>query len=147
MEAKYLIGKTIAEISAYPPQAIHSAWRNEPTPHVYTYMAFLKLEGGELIGISPCEVTLEGERYPALGLSLERCRDDSIRLHQPDGRVIYAVPLSEAAFMLPFEVRNVVESDPLGEGAVSQLRIEGVGSRAITLRHIMPPITLGIILE
>ena len=99
------------------------------------------------MGISPCEVSLEGDRYPVLGLSLGRCTKEEMRLPQSDGRVVDVTTLNEAESVLPLVVSAVFESDPLGEGTASQLRIESVASGAIVFRHVMPPITLGIIVE
>lgn len=147
METSYLVGKTIKAVLTYPLREIHPAWKSELTPAICTHMAFLELADGEFIGISPCEVALEGERYPVLGLSLARCERGAMLLPQPDGRAVDVAALDEAESVLPLEVSKVLESDPLGEGAVSQLRIEGVASGALILRHVMPPITLGVIVE
>ena len=147
METSYLVGKTIKAVLTYPLQEVHPAWKNELTPAICTYMAFFELADGEFVCIEPCEVNLEGERYPILGLLLERCESSSMALRQRSGQVVDVVALPEAELVLPFKVCRVVESDPLGEGAASQFRIEGEASRAIVLRHIMPPITLGIVVE
>ena len=147
METSYLVGRTIKAVLTYPLREVHPAWKSDLTPAICTYMAFLELVGGELVGISPCEVSLEGDRYPVLGLSLGRCTKEEMRLPQSDGRVVDVTTLNEAESVLPLVVSAVFESDPLGEGTASQLRIESVASGAIVFRHVMPPITLGIIVE
>jgi hypothetical protein len=147
METNYLVGKTIKAVHIHPLQEIHRAWKSDLTPDICTSMAFLDLANGEFVSIKPCEVALEGERYPALGISLEPSNRNSVQLQKSDGRVVDVVVLHEAEPVLPLEVNRVVESDPLGEGAVSEIRIEGSDSSAIILRHVMPPITLGVIVE
>jgi hypothetical protein len=147
MEASALVGKTITAVLTYPLREVHPAWRNVLTPAICTYMAFLELADGELVGVEPCEVNREGERDPRLGLSLERCERSSVPLQQPDGRVVDVVTLTEAESVLPLKVSRVINSDPLGEGAVSEIRLEGQEAGAIVFRHIMPPISLGIVVK
>ncbi|WP_130410881.1 hypothetical protein [Fluviicoccus keumensis] len=147
METSYLLGKTIQNIFTYPLKKPGPAWQNELTTSLCTDMVFLELSDGVLVGVEPCEVSIDGERYPALGLALELCERNATRLPQSDGQVIDIVSLNEAAPILPLKVIGISESDPMGEGAISQIRIEGVALSGITIRHIMPPITLGIIVE
>lgn len=52
-------------------------------------------------------------------------------------------PLADATGLLPFLVAQVLESDPLGEGALSEIVLVGPLGRLL-FRHIMPPMSLGI---
>ena len=147
MDVSSLVGEEVQCIWAYPDIAVHPAWINALTTPVATTAAFLVLaDGRQLISVAPCEVAMP-ERYPALGLALERCGRESIRLVRPDGSVIDAAPLAAAAKLVPFTIASVETSDPLEEGAVSQLSLTGSESQLITFRHIMPPMTLGVLIE
>ena len=144
VDTSSLIGKTIADVLAYPRLEIHPAWVDEATTPVATTDAFLVLEGGTLAKVSPCEVSLDSHRYPSLGLEVRACSHESLALTTTGGRVVMPTRVEELCTLLPLRVETVVESDPLGEGAVSEVTILGSVGRAIILRHIMPPMTLGI---
>ncbi|WP_165967445.1 hypothetical protein [Luteimonas aestuarii] len=53
-------------------------------------------------------------------------------------------PLVEAADLLPFTVSQFKESDPLGEGAISEVVLLSPDGSQLLFRHLMPPMTLGI---
>ena len=93
--------------------------------------------------VGPCEVTLEGEKYPALGLSVEEC-DASALEWARNGKTYKMAPLKQTATLLPFQVSRVDKSDPLGEGPVSEISLVGQDGSRVLFRHIMPPMTLGI---
>ena len=144
MKTSTLIGKIIQAVWSYPCDPVHLAWVNELTMPIATSEAFLELSSGELIRVSPCEVKMDEKQYPSLGLELESCTFESTRVVLSSGKVFNVEPLSAAAGMLPFTVADVQESDPLGEGAISQLCFTGDYSQSLTFRHTMPPMTLGI---
>ncbi len=52
--------------------------------------------------------------------------------------------LVEAAGLLPFTVSQFQKSDPLGEGAISEIMLFGSDGSQLLFRHLMPPMTLGI---
>ena len=52
--------------------------------------------------------------------------------------------LPEASEALSFNVSACAESDPLEEGAVSELVLSNASGHTILFRHIFPPMTLGL---
>jgi hypothetical protein len=139
MNSEDLIGRTVTAVLTFQRGDVHPAWRDALTPNICARRAFLEFGDGGLLSVSPCEVEVAEEPYPALGLCLQTNIDANVD-H------VEAAPLEEAAPVLPLTVRKIVESDPMGEGAVSQLTIEGQRSHAITFRHVFPPTTLGVII-
>ena len=124
-------------------EPVHPAWIGELTTSLATTMAVLQLADGELVMLAPCEVELDPDQYPSLGLSIQTC-DSSALQRVRDGKTYAMNPLPEAFGLLPLLVMQVEESDPLGEGVVSEIVLIGQdGSRAL-FRHIFPPMTLGI---
>ena len=143
MDTASLTNMTISEILTPTCVPVHPAWIDEHTTPLAMSMAVLRLADGKLILLVPCEVDLGTDKYPSLGLSVQIC--DSSALQWIRGDKTYSMhPLLDAAGLLPFLVSRVEDSDPLGEGAVSEIAlIHSDGSR-ILFRHIMPPMTLGI---
>ena len=143
METQSLVGKVVLEILTPVCEPVHSAWVNEHTTPVATSMAVLRLADGELVQMAPCEVEIEPGKYPSLGLSVEPC-DSSVLQWVRDGKTYSMRALVEAAGLLPFTVSQLQESDPLGEGAVSEIVLFGSDGSRLLFRHIMPPMTLGV---
>ncbi|WP_343279964.1 hypothetical protein [Luteimonas sp. MJ250] len=102
----------------------------------------LELSDGGLVMLAPCEVYLDPDKYPSLGLSLERCDPGALQWAR-NGKTYSMSPFAGAAGLLPFPVAQVVESDPLGEGALSEVLLIGPLGQLL-FRHIMPPMSLGI---
>ncbi|HEY4530515.1 MAG TPA: hypothetical protein VIG97_09370 [Luteimonas sp.] len=102
----------------------------------------LELSDGDLFMLAPCEVYLDPDKYPSLGLSLERCDPGALQWVR-NGKTYSMSPLAGTAALLPFPVAQVVESDPLGEGALSEVLLIGPLGQLL-FRHIMPPMSLGI---
>jgi len=136
--------QTIEAIYTYASAPVHPAWINEQTTPVATSAAVLKLTGGQLVSIDPCEVQIEEGKYPSLGLEFSKCDASALRFQTASGEVIAMQPLELASAFLPFHVNSVAQSDPLQEGAVSEYLLIGPGGARIVFRHIMPPMTLGI---
>ncbi len=144
MNASSLIGKIIQAVWAYSSEPVNSTWTDGLTTPITSSGAFLELSNGELIRVSPCEVKLDQVQHPSLGLALDRYTFESARVALPGGKTFDIEPLVSAAGLLPLVVTGAEESDPLGEGAVSQLRFTGDNLQSLVFRHIMPPMTLGI---
>jgi hypothetical protein len=144
VDTSSLIGKTIVEILAYPRFEVHPAWVTEATTPVVTTDAFLVFEGGMIARVGPCEVSLDANRYPSLGLEVQACSQEALAFTTPAGKAIMPTRVEELIQFLPLRIQSVVESDPLREGAVSEICVLGQAGRAIILRHIMPPMTLGL---
>ena len=144
MDASLLANKTITAIYTFACVPVHAAWVNELTTPIATSIAILELSGGELIRVAPCEVEVDSGKYPSLGLSLELCDAMALRREMRGAEPLLAQPLAIASDLLPFTTARVEESDPLGEGAVSEMRLLGWGQESLLFRHIMPPMTLGM---
>jgi hypothetical protein len=144
METSSLVGKVIQEVWAHTPTPVSPAWVSEITTPIATCVAFIELGDGGLIRVYPCEVHMEGQRYPSLGLKLQSCTRDSMGVVELNGQQREAQAVAELKGVLPLVVSSTEESDPLGEGVVSEIKLSGDGSRFVLFRHIMPPMTLGI---
>jgi len=123
---------------------VHPAWIDTNTLPIVAFDAFLEFADGDLVRISPCEVDLSPERYPALGLAVQPCNRDSLKFLPGQGQTVEAVELEETMPFMPFVITGIDESDPLGEDTINQYSLSGGSDRVITFRHIMPPMTLGI---
>lgn len=143
VDTSSLVNATIREILTPICESVHPAWIDKNTTSIATSMAVLVLADGELVMLAPCEVELETNRYPSLGLSVEKC-DSSALQWVRDGKTYSMRPLVGAARLLPCAVFQIEESDPLGEGAVSEIVLVGSDGSRLLFRHIMPPMTLGI---
>ena len=147
MEASLLLGKAVRNIWLFRSAGVHPAWVGELTLPIVGFDAFLELTDGELIQISPCEVNLGPDRYPGLGLALQPCAAEALQFVAPSGRSVEAVPLAEVTPFLPFSIAEIEESDPLGEDTVSQYSLATDNGWRVILRHIFPPMTLGMHVE
>ncbi|MBN8896229.1 MAG: hypothetical protein J0I71_15600 [Rhodanobacter sp.] len=144
MEATSLTGRTLKAVWLFPSGPVHPAWVNELTTPIVTYDAFLELADDVFLQLNACEVVLDEEKYPSLGLELRESSPAGLRVLQPDGHVIEAQQVQECGALLPALITSVEQSDPLEEGAISQYVIVLGQAGRIIFRHIMPPTTLGI---
>ena len=143
MDAASLTNRTITGIFTPLCSPVHPAWINEHTTPIATSTAVLQLDSGDLLMVNPCEVEVSGEKYPALGLSVEEC-DSSALQWVRDGKTYKMSSLEATTLLLPFLVSRVDESDPLDEGPVSEISLVREDGSQVLFRHIMPPMTLGI---
>ncbi|HET7307121.1 MAG TPA: hypothetical protein VFK24_04820 [Gammaproteobacteria bacterium] len=143
MDTTSLTNKTINAILTPSCEPVHAAWVDENTTPFATSMAVFHLANGELIMMAPCEVELDPDKYPSLGLSIQKC-DSSALQWTRDGKTYSMHPLLDASQLLPFFVSRSEESDPLGEGTVSEIVLISANHSRMLFRHIMPPMTLGI---
>ena len=143
VDTSSLINTSIREILTPLCEPVHPAWIDKHTTSIATSMAVLRLSDDKLVLLAPCEVQLETERYPSLGLSIKICGPSTLQWVR-NGKIYSMIPLTQAAKLLPFRVHQAEQSDPLGEGTASEIvLVESSGSRLL-FRHIMPPMTLGI---
>lgn len=147
MESSLLLGKIVRAIWLFRSEGVHPAWVDDLTLPIVCFDAFLEFADGDLIQISPCEMGRGPDRYPGLGLALQPCTSEALHFISPGGHSVEAVPLAEAAPFLPFSIAGVEESDPLGEGTVSQYSLVTSNDRQVTFRHMFPPMTLGMHVE
>lgn len=114
------------------------------TTPIATSRAVLELSDGRLFLVAPKEVGLGSGAYPALCLGISECGPEARQWHAASGKVHIMTALTFAESLLPLAVESIRESDPLGEGGVSELSFVSADGASIVFRHIMPPMTLGI---
>jgi len=146
VDTSSLIDRTITAILSPACDFVHPAWVNELTTPIATSRTVLQLSNGVLVMVAPCEVEVEPDKYPSLGLATSTCGQGALTWTGPDGKAYFMHSLAAASPLLPFKVVHTESSDPLGEGAVSQIALIGASEAQIVFRHIMPPMTLGIAL-
>lgn len=144
MELTSLIGKTAQDIRAFPGARVHSAWVDELTTPIVTSAAFIQLSDGVLVRVVPCEVESRTGGYPDLGLSITAVGADALRMDLGNNKSVSAQPIGAAAPILPFEILSAEESDPLVERGAIEFRLGSRNDDVLILRHVMPPMTLGI---
>ena len=142
MDTSSLVNTVVRQVLTPLCEPVHPAWIDGNTTPFATSAAVLELSDGGLVMLAPCEVYLDADKYPSLGLSLERCDPGALRWVR-NGKTYSMSPFAAAAGLLPFPVAQVVESDPLEEGALSEVLLIGPLGQLL-FRHIMPPMSLGI---
>ena len=142
MDTSSLLNTVVRQVLTPLCEPVHPAWIDRNTTPLATSAAVLELSDGDLFMLAPCEVYLDPDKYPSLGLSLERCDPGALQWVR-NGKTYSMSPLAGTAALLPFPVAQVVESDPLGEGALSEVLLIGPLGQLL-FRHIMPPMSLGI---
>ena len=144
MDTSSLTGTTIEAIHTFACEPVHPAWVDEHTTPFAASLAVLQLSDGRLLLVAPSEVELNPGKYPSLGLEVSECDAGAFQWQSPSGETYFMRPLSAAAALLPFSVQSAEESDPLGEGALSEIALTSSSGSRLAFRHIMPPMTLGI---
>lgn len=139
-----LISRIVHRIWVFRASGVHSAWVDDLTLPIVAYAAFLEFSDGELVRINPSELKMWPDRYSGLNLELESSSPSALRLSYSKDQCIDAVPLEEVLPFLPFSILRIDESDPVGDGLVSQYALTTSNGQRIVFRHIMPPTTLGI---
>jgi hypothetical protein len=131
MQFDALVGQTLQSISMHLSE-VHSAWVDARTPKLAGAYADLTLATGLTVQVQPCEVPIVGQ-YPALGIALSDSAGASS-----------VASLAEAAPFLPAQIADIRLWDSLGEGPVSAVDLVLLSGVTFPLRHIYPPITLGV---
>jgi hypothetical protein len=144
MDTSSLASATIEAVHTFACEPVHPSWEDENTTPIATAMAALELSSGHMLLVAPCEVALDSGRYPSLGLEVTDCDATSLQWEAPSGKTYVMQPLTAATMVLPFVVQSVAHSDPLKEGAVSEILLCSRDGASLIFRHIMPPMTLGI---
>jgi hypothetical protein len=144
VELASLVGKVAQEVRAFPGGVVHPAWMDELTTPIITSAAFIQLGDGLLVRVDPCEVESVTGGYPDLGLSLTAVGAESLRRDIGGKNSQFAQPVGAVAPILPLEIFNAEVSDPLLERGAIEFRLSNRSGDVLVLRHIMPPITLGI---
>ncbi len=113
---------------------VHPAWQDDTNEgFLICYDVNLIFDDQSIFLVRPCEVEAK-DRYPALGLSLREI--EAVNLP-----VLFKVPC------LPMRVEEVVQTDCLGEDVINQYVIAMENGSKIVIRHVFPPMTMGIRFE
>lgn len=113
---------------------VHPAWKDDTnTGFLICYSIELVFDDESTFTIQPCEVELP-DRYPALGLELN------------EGK--FQRPSSALKMVdLPSKILEMEQIDHLGEGVENQMVFTLKNGKTIVIRHVFPPMTLGIKIE
>lgn len=121
----------------------HSAWVDSSTPQIATYAANLELAGeAHCVQVRPCEIPIPSE-YPALGIELCDWPEPPGIQRWDGGEYAVATP-GELQQLLPATIQDVRLWDSMGEGTVSALDLVLSTGATLTLRHVFPPMMLGV---
>jgi len=137
LNGKRLLSLRVTDVGTHP------AWIDESSPQIATYAATLELAGTGCVQVNPCEVEIPNA-YPALGIELRECLGSVGFLRWQNGEE-YAVATPEAVYqLLPATIEKVRTWDSMGEGVISALDIVLSTGHTLTLRHVFPPLMLGL---
>lgn len=122
---------------------MHPAWVDETTPPIHSLFVNLALSDMPAVQVLPCEVDVP-ERYPALGIEFLNVSDACDFPSWATDRDLRAGHLDAIANFLPAIITETRTHDALGEGPISALTLTLSTGLTLTIRHIYPPMTLGI---
>ena len=146
MKPEQLVGRELKAVWVAPLE-VHPAWRDSSTPALASGFANLDLAEMQTVTVQPCEVEYVQNKYPSLGIELLSV-DRSPTVHYwSSGGGVKAALCPEIQQFLPSYVVSTSMWDSLGEGPTSAIRLVLLNGRTLVLRHIYPPMTLGIEFE
>ena len=130
-----LSNKTLVDIKIGPNHdQVDPAWQDETNEgFLICYEIELVFSNEQTYLVEPCEVSLP-ERYPSLGLSLKE---------------INKTHLSESIIIdgLPMVVSKIKQNDYMLEDVINEYILILSDKTKMTIRHVYPPMTMGIKLE
>ncbi|RUO38638.1 hypothetical protein CWE13_03050 [Aliidiomarina shirensis] len=130
LDSKYLVEIRLGENH----EKVHAAWQDDTNEgFLICYDINLVFDDQTIFQVKPCEVEIIG-RYPGMALSLEKI--ESVNCQS-----------SFNTLRLPMKVEEVIQNDYLGEGAVNEITLGLVNKSRIIIRHVFPPMTMGVKLE
>jgi hypothetical protein len=141
MDPQQLIGRELKAVWIAPYE-VHPAWREQTTPALASGFANLDLAEMQTVKVQPCEVEQDQGKYPSLGIELQIVSDPPMIHRWSEGGEVGASRCGES--FLPSRVAAVRIWDALGEGPNSALALTLENGRMVVIRHIYPPMTLGI---
>jgi len=135
IDLKRLSGKLLVAVKiGHNHEKVYPAWQDEINEgFLICYDINLLFQGQESYSVKPCEVDII-DRYPGLGLMLE----DVDKLES-------SIPFNITG--LPLRVSEIVQSDHLGEDVINQYVFVLENGANLVIRHVFPPMTLGINVE
>ena len=113
---------------------VHPAWKDDTNEGLLIcYELLLSFQGNSFFTVKPCEIDLP-ERYPGLGLSITESKSTKM-----------VSALEE--LNLPSKVVHIEQSDFLGEDAINQYQLTLQNNKSIIIRHVFPPMSMGVKVE
>lgn len=142
MEFTDLVGRELLSLNLLNT-GTHPAWVDSSTPQIATYAANLELAESVPVQVRPCEVPIPNQ-YPALGIEIIDW-SESPGIQRWPGAPEFAVSTpAEVATFLPATISAIRLWDSMGEGPVSALDLLLSTGPTLTLRHVFPPMMLGL---
>ena len=127
LRGKYLTALRLAESH----EKIHPAWQDDTNKgFLICYELQLAFADNTTLSITPTEVELP-RRYPALGLMLSETTATTLS-------EMFEIP------ELPARIEQVTHIDYLLEGTTNQIELVLLNGRKLIIRHVFPPMTLGV---
>jgi hypothetical protein len=142
MEFSWLTGKRLLSLRVMKVET-HPAWVDDSSPQIATYAATLELAGSGCVQVHPCEVPIPNA-YPALGIELREWPGSAGIQRWENGEEYAVTTPEEVQQLLPATIENVRPWDSMGEGPISALDIILSTGPKLTLRHVFPPMMLGL---
>ena len=137
LEGKKLLSMRLMSVGTHP------AWVDSFSPQIATYAANLELAGAGCVQVCPCEVPVEG-KYPALGIELREWRGPpGVQRWGESEEYAVATP-KELDQFLPAVISELRLWDSMGDGTLSALDLVLSTGPTLTLRHVFPPMMLGL---
>ena len=143
MDPQQLVGRELKAVWI-TAREVHPAWRDSTTPALASGFANLDLADMQTVKVQPCEVEHIPGKYPSLGIKLLSVSEPPMVHRWPDGGEVTADACPDTEQFLPSRVASVRVWDALGEGPDSAITLTLENGRSIIIRHIYPPMTLGI---
>jgi hypothetical protein len=142
MEFSSLTGKRLLSVQMMSV-GTHPAWVDESSPQIATYAATLELAGSSCVQVHPCEVPI-ANAYPALGIELREWLGPAGIQRWENGDEYAVTAPEDVQQLLPATIEKVRPWDSMGEGRISALDIVLSTGATLTLRHVFPPMMLGV---
>jgi hypothetical protein len=128
---------------SHPRVVPQSVWIDTKTPALQSCFVNLLITGLPVIHIVPTEVEIPG-KHPALGVIVEEQQALPSEGYWYEGTQLGAIAAPEIAPYLPSAIVEAKIWDALGEGPDSALTLILANGVNLSIRHIYPPMLLGI---
>lgn len=142
MEFADLVGRELLSLNLLNT-GTHPTWVDSSTPQIATYAANLELAQSVSVQVRPCEVPIPN-RYPALGIEMTDWYEPPGIQRWPGSPEFAVSTPAEVAPSLPATILDIRLWDSMGEGPVSALDLLLSTGPTVTLRHVFPPMMLGL---
>lgn len=142
MEFTDLVGRELQSLNLLNT-GTHPAWVDNSSPQIATYAANLAFAESVSVQVRPCEVPIPSQ-YPALGIEMIEWPEPPGIQRWPGAPEFAVSTPAEVAPFLPATITDIRLWDSMGEGPVSALDLLLSTGPTLTLRHVFPPMMLGL---